>query len=949
MERVSGVASLFRFGLFEANCAEGTLTRSGTRIKIQDQPFSFLVILLERPGEIVTREELRQGLWPEGTHVDFDGSLNVILKRLRAALGDDPDNPRFIQTVPRRGYRFIAPVSITKTEVPTEPPAFGSTPPELVGPTSGAIVGSSTSFIERRRPLIYAAILLTSVLAVGLLIAGRYGRSNNSQQSATHNPPVILRKSVAVLGFKNLSGHDEDSWLAPALSEMLSTELSGGEKLRLISGEDISNLRTSAPWPTADSLDPATSARVGSALNSDVLVLGSYMVIGTSESRQLRLDIRMQDGRTGEILAERAEMGSAQDLFRIVSRIGAQLRTNLGVGQLEGSDEAGVMASLPLDPDAARFYAMGVTKLRQFDALAAKDLLQQAAKADPKFPLVHAMLARAWAHLGFEQNHQEEAKKAFDLSTDLPRAQRLLVEGEYYESLGRQEQAASVYHALFELFPDNVEYGLRLAGAQRMAGHGNEALTTIARLRKLPSSAADDPNIDLAEATVVPIKADSLRLIHAALAKASAQGKKMVYAHAKHAECITLVYGEHPLDADASCRESYEAFLSAGNRLAAADTLRLIGDRQEAQGHTEEALGSYNRAVAMLRELGDHEKTGAVLNNLGSTLMSHGKFDAAEPLFKEAKIHFEQAGDRANAVAPVTNMADLLYLRGQLPAAARAYEQAIQMIQAIDISDASYELARLADLELTEGKVREAHQHIEKSIESLHGEVALPMSNALIVSGELAQAEGNLSAARETLNRSLKIGQNLGDLTLVAQIQTEIATLELAEGHREEAERDIRQAIAQFEKANSEPDILSAYVLLSRAMLAEDKWDEARKAAEHAAELSHNTLNPALRFSAMIQSARVQAGAPDQHEINTARSELLSTIGSARRLGYFNLECEARLVLGKLELKANSTLGRKQLKALASETRNHGFELIARDAEEAASSGAVVAENRSNR
>jgi DNA-binding winged helix-turn-helix (wHTH) protein len=154
MERVSGVASLFRFGLFEANCAEGTLTRSGTRIKIQDQPFSFLVILLERPGEIVTREELRQGLWPEGTHVDFDGSLNVILKRLRAALGDDPDNPRFIQTVPRRGYRFIAPVSITKTEVPTAPPAFGSTPPEVVEPTSGAIVGSSTSFIERRRPLI---------------------------------------------------------------------------------------------------------------------------------------------------------------------------------------------------------------------------------------------------------------------------------------------------------------------------------------------------------------------------------------------------------------------------------------------------------------------------------------------------------------------------------------------------------------------------------------------------------------------------------------------------------------------------------------------------------------------------------------------------------------------------------------------------------------------------
>src|SRR6478752_2828543 len=104
--------NLFRFGLFEADRAGCTLTRNGARVKIQDQPFRLLILLLERPGEIVTREELRQALWPEGTHVDFDGSLNVILKRLRAALNDDPENPRFIETIPRRGYRFIAPVSV---------------------------------------------------------------------------------------------------------------------------------------------------------------------------------------------------------------------------------------------------------------------------------------------------------------------------------------------------------------------------------------------------------------------------------------------------------------------------------------------------------------------------------------------------------------------------------------------------------------------------------------------------------------------------------------------------------------------------------------------------------------------------------------------------------------------------------------------------------------------
>src|ERR1700730_2924873 len=120
MERLAASARIFRFGLFEANAARSTLSRGGLRIRLQEQPFRVLLLLLERPGEITTREELRQQLWPEGTFVDFDGSLNVILKKLRAALDDDSDNPRFIETVPRRGYRFIAPVTMESAAV--EPP-----------------------------------------------------------------------------------------------------------------------------------------------------------------------------------------------------------------------------------------------------------------------------------------------------------------------------------------------------------------------------------------------------------------------------------------------------------------------------------------------------------------------------------------------------------------------------------------------------------------------------------------------------------------------------------------------------------------------------------------------------------------------------------------------------------------------------------------------------------
>jgi len=99
-----------RFGLFDVDLVRGIVTRQGTRLKLQDQPFRILTILLQRPGEIVTREELRQALWQDGTHVNFDGSLNAALKKLRSCLQDDAENPRFIETVPRQGYRFLAPV-----------------------------------------------------------------------------------------------------------------------------------------------------------------------------------------------------------------------------------------------------------------------------------------------------------------------------------------------------------------------------------------------------------------------------------------------------------------------------------------------------------------------------------------------------------------------------------------------------------------------------------------------------------------------------------------------------------------------------------------------------------------------------------------------------------------------------------------------------------------------
>src|SRR5437762_7928770 len=157
--------------------------------------------------------------------------------------------------------------------------------------------------------------------------------------------------------------------------------------------------------------------------------------------------------------------------------------------------------------------------------------------------------------------HRDEAKKALDLAGDLPRADRMLVEGEYYESVGKQEQAASVYHALYEIFPDDVEYGLRFASAAMLTGNASRALEMLHRLRNLPAPASADPRIDLAESRAIKVNTlASLSLIREAVRKALvAQGKTPIYALARREECMRLLYSDQPEQAEqigrASCRE----------------------------------------------------------------------------------------------------------------------------------------------------------------------------------------------------------------------------------------------------------------------------------------------------------------------------------------------------------------------------------------------------------
>src|SRR5438034_6870092 len=204
----SRTPSIVRFGTFEVDVRAGELRKQGVRIKLQEQPFHVLAVLLQRPGEVVTREELRNQNWPADTFVDFDNSLNTAINKLREALGDSADNPRFIETLPRRGYRFTAPVTVVD------------------GITRETAAGLGAAAPARRRKIVVTAAVV--VLATGIA-GGLFWRARQARR--------LTEKDTIVLGdFANSTG---DAVFDGTLREGLSVELEQSPFLSLLSEEGI--------------------------------------------------------------------------------------------------------------------------------------------------------------------------------------------------------------------------------------------------------------------------------------------------------------------------------------------------------------------------------------------------------------------------------------------------------------------------------------------------------------------------------------------------------------------------------------------------------------------------------------------------------------------------------------------------------------------------------------
>jgi TolB-like protein/DNA-binding winged helix-turn-helix (wHTH) protein/Tfp pilus assembly protein PilF len=311
-----------RFGVFEADFRSGELRKNGVKVKLHAQPMAVLKILLERAGDVVTREELQQKLWGGNTFVDFEHGLNKTINKLRDALSDNPDSPRYIETLPRRGYRFIAPVTL---------------------PSSGPELLAGTKHKSKSRLVVWASGAVAVLLAFGIYWLGFRNRVSHA--------PASGKAMLAVLPFENMSGDDSEDYFADGLTEEMIAQLGQLQPTNLGVIARTSAMRYKH---TKESV-----AQIGHELGVNYMLEGSVRLAG----QRVRITAQLiQTGDQTHLWAESYER-PLTDILKVQREIAERITSSLRLELLPA--QKNIVTESQFDPEAYRKYLLGLNESRK--------------------------------------------------------------------------------------------------------------------------------------------------------------------------------------------------------------------------------------------------------------------------------------------------------------------------------------------------------------------------------------------------------------------------------------------------------------------------------------------------------------------------------------------------------------------------------------------------------
>jgi len=369
-----------RFGVFEMDLRTGELRKHGMQVRLQKQPFQVLAMLLEHAGEVVTREELQKYLWPADTFVDFDHGLNKTINKIREALGDSAESPRFVETVARRGYRFLAEVKDVDGG-PVVVPTHGTE--VLSGPQHSDVAKTAPEPATQKRlesPLTWRRLGAgLAVLLAILLVSILYLRNR---------PSSALIRSLAVLPLESLSGDASQDYFADGMTDELITDLGQISALRVISRTSVMSYKgVRKPLP-----------QIARELNVDGVVEGTVLRSGN----QVRITAQLLKASDDKHLWSRSYEGDFRDALALQNQVARSIAEEIRIN-VSPREQTELKSVKVVNPQAYESYLKGrfFWNKRTADGLkVAAAYFNQAVEEDPKYPQAYSGLADTYALLG---------------------------------------------------------------------------------------------------------------------------------------------------------------------------------------------------------------------------------------------------------------------------------------------------------------------------------------------------------------------------------------------------------------------------------------------------------------------------------------------------------------------------------------------------------------------
>lgn len=982
---VAEKAALYQFDEYTVDPARRLLLRGLEPIPLTPKAFAVLLVLLENRGEVVEKEELIRRVWADSFVTEANLTQNI--SAVRKALGEKANDRRYVVTLPGRGYSFVAPV----IELPAEEghldrraaarrPA-GLSSKEIPIPVFPATPAPAAAARRRRRWLLGAiAAAAIAVAAVGAAVLSRAAFLPFSGEELSLDPALRQRRSIAVLGFRNLSGQPGEEWLSSALAEMLATELSAGTRMRVVSGENLARAERSFQADGTGALSPERLGRLHGILGSDLLVVGSYLPLGERAGRQIRVDLRVLKIPEGETVASLAEVGTEPELFDLVSRTGGRLRQTLGIAELQPAQVQGVEALRPASPEAARLYAEGVARLRSSDP-GSLELLRRASGADPESALIRSALSQSWSELGYDARALEEGRKAVELAGSLPQETRLVIEARFHEAARRWDRASEIYRSLWTFFPDDVDHGLKLAACLMKAGRGSEGMTVLAALRELPPPAGEDARIDLLESQIARRLADlatQRQAAAAAVEKGRRSGEEVLVARAlifhgdalrmagKPAEALALFTEAREISrraghvwlegmalaniarsfhargdlagAEKTARESLAIAERIGTAVGMASEFLTLGLIHRDRGELEEALRSLEESRRWAVEMGDRLSEARTLSIRGEILASQGSLTEAREIFERVASLSRAVGNRADEAGALGELGTLLAWQGDLAQARRYHEQAFGILLGLqDSTQAASMLAFSAEAVARLGDLGTAERRLDQALNiKWRAGNRLGVAQVQGTLSWLAWEKGDLDTARTLAEAQLRTARETGALSLEGQALLNLGHAALAAGDLPRARASFQRALEAGDRSGAEITGTAARLGLARLALAEERAGRAAGLAQEAAEWYRARTMPGeeARASAVLAEARLRQGRIADARRAAERARALAERSQDRELRF-----AVAAPVARVEAAAGNRRATGDLRRLAEEASRSGFALWARTISETAAPG----------